>query len=193
MSVRRKIGLAKINEALWEVQHVHADMRRRHLYLFGDVEAEIIAKLMTALIQMNAESDAPIILFINSQGGSTYDSLAFYDALMVSRAPVTIVGLGSVMSAATVIFQASKRRLISKNTRFMVHDGSWDVGDAHAKVLISCGKEMKALSVHAHKLFAERSGQPEYKIRKLFEEESYLTAEETIAWGFADELYEGTL
>lgn len=167
---------------------IGADLEARHIYLIGEVNSEQSAKLIVALNILNM-SEGPIRITMNCPGGSVYDGLAMYDAIKLSRNPVIVVGTGHVMSMGTIIFQAADMRYLTPDCRFMIHDGSWGMGDnIHSSVLIASGKEMEAINKRCDQIFAERSGKDVKLLRKLSNRETYLSAKDTVKLGLADRL-----
>lgn len=153
-----------------------------------EIDEVIVAKLVVALHHLD-KTPAPITLFINSPGGAAYDSFALYDELMMAESEVQTIGIGHVMSAAVPIFLAGKRRVLSPNCRLMIHNGSWDIGEAHSSVVIAKGHEQWVTNKQYAQIIADRSGAKIKRIMKLCDQETYLSAQEAIAEGFADGLY----
>lgn len=178
-------------ERLWYTQTSNVDIVRRRLYLSTGVCEEIIHDLIVAVDRMQSESDEEITLLMNTGGGSFYDALALYDVLRAVKGPTTVVGLGSVMSAGAILLQAGKRRLIAPNCRFMIHHGSWNVGDAHASVVKAIGKEQEYNDNLYCRLLAERATIDTKEIDRLCEKETFMSATDAIKYGFADALFEG--
>jgi ATP-dependent Clp protease protease subunit len=110
----------------------------RKLLLSKDVDNESMESIIKSIIEIN-ESDRsfeedygvkyelkPIVLFINSCGGSVYDGLALVDIMLNSKTPVHTVSIGSSMSMGLWILLAGSKRFIGKNTTLMYHEvASW--------------------------------------------------------------------
>ena len=62
---------------------------------------------------------------MHSVGGEWSDGMAIYDAISMSRSYITIIAYGQAESMSSIIFQAADRRLITPNTYFMSHYGSY--------------------------------------------------------------------
>jgi ATP-dependent Clp endopeptidase proteolytic subunit ClpP len=176
------------NDLLETIQSICADVPHRRLYLCTGIDEAIIHQLITALDLMDRD-DGEITLTLNSAGGSAYDALALYDALKLARNDIKIIGLGAVMSAATLILQAGDVRLLAPNTRFMIHNGSWNLGDAHASVIVSAGKEMEYSNRRYAEILASKAKIDAEAIENLCLKETFLSAQEAVAKGFADDIY----
>lgn len=99
----------------------------RRIYLFGDICNERAEKFIAQLHDLFEESNEPIMIFINSNGGSVTDALAIYDVLQTSPCEIFTVALGKVHSAAVTVLLSAPRdnRASYPNTEFMSHDISW--------------------------------------------------------------------
>lgn len=66
----------------------------------------------------------PITVLLSTPGGSCYDGMAIYDAIISSETPVEIVCSGKVMSMGIIVTLAAKVRKAYRNTTFMIHQVS---------------------------------------------------------------------
>lgn len=95
--------------------------------IFGDIDENTIKDACTFIIKANQLfKDKDISLFINTQGGSAYDTFALVDLMQISKLPIRTIGLGSIMSAGVLIMCAGTkgRRVMTKNTTIMAHQFS---------------------------------------------------------------------
>ena len=97
-------------------------------FLTGDIEEENITKCIKWITYENlgTKADKVLTLYINSSGGDLYQAFALIDVIQTSKYSVRTIGLGSIMSAAFLIFAAgsSGERYIGKNTGIMCHQFS---------------------------------------------------------------------
>ncbi|CAB4127301.1 ClpP Protease subunit of ATP-dependent Clp proteases [uncultured Caudovirales phage] len=162
------------------------DYSTRTIYLFGDIDFDSSMNVVVALSIMDRE-EGPITLMLNTAGGHVESGYAIYDAIKMCQNHVTMVGLGSVMSMGAIIMQACDRRLMAPNARFMIHTGHADGGGAlDSDKLISMGLEIQAMREQFVDILAERSGRSKRKVKTLLLKETYLSAKEACAMGFAD-------
>lgn len=139
-------------------------------------------RLVKNLHILNSLSKNPLSVLMNTQGGNVYQMLAMYDAVRLSRSPVTIVGCGSIFSGGAMIMQAASWRVMQENCRFMAHIGSGtvdkdflDINDLYTTTLY------KKMSSH------NRS----YKMRdlkKMLRDSVCLSAEQALELGLIDEV-----
>lgn len=128
-----------------------------------------------------------ITVSINSPGGSLFDALAMYSSLRASGAKITTKVVGIAASAASVVFMAGDKRVMPENTMLMVHNcmgplmGNADEHRDFAEALDQINTSMVTT-------YVARTGKSEEEIRTLLDNETFLTAAEAKAAGFADEV-----
>jgi len=77
---------------------------------------------VTVVKQINALEVDKINLRINSPGGSVFDGVAIYNALINHKAVVTTYIDGLAASIASVIALAGNEIIMAENAMFMIHD-----------------------------------------------------------------------
>lgn len=92
------------------------------VFYYGDIEEEKTTKMVSTLHQIECEyPGTPIILHINSPGGSLYEALDIYDRLRSCDSPVITIASGCCSSAALLLLLAGEERYCMKNTAFFYH------------------------------------------------------------------------
>jgi ATP-dependent Clp protease protease subunit len=66
----------------------------------------------------------PIVLKINSPGGSVYDGLRIYNTMMTQQSPTHTVCTGMAASMAAVLMVAGEERLAMPSCRIMIHEAA---------------------------------------------------------------------
>lgn len=166
----------------------------RVITIVGTIAAETVERVADQLALLNAESSDPIVVQISSGGGSIIAGWAIHDMFLTSAAPIITAGFGYVGSAATVIFQAGLARLLSPNTRLMIHEISRSLTegtDFDKAGLREELREMSRLQRDIERMFAKRTGQPIDRIRDWCEDETAFSAREAVKHGFADKVLHG--
>ena len=125
---------------------------------------------------------------INSYGGDVFDGLAIYNALKYHEAAVTVTIYGIAASIASVIAMAG-RVLMPENTFMFVHNplGGAFGNAADMRELADALDKIKSGLIRS---YVSKTGQTEEKIGELMDEDSWFTAAEAQALGFADEVLE---
>ena len=97
-------------------------LKRRQVFLFDVVNEETIRNLIREIIALDNLSSAPIVLYINSPGGTLDDGFALIDTIKSIRSPIITVIVGGAYSMAGIISIAGDKRLMSKHSVWMAHD-----------------------------------------------------------------------
>lgn len=138
----------------------------------------------------NIDKSKPLDIYINSPGGSVSSALAINGILSTHKAGITIHVTGLAASAATLITSLKNAKtVISKGSLFMIHNplcgayGNKDDLQKNIEILEKCAESMRSI-------YVDKTGLKDEEIKKLMDEETWLTAEEAVEYGFADELDE---
>jgi ATP-dependent Clp protease, protease subunit len=184
----------------------------RTIGLYGEVEEKKVAELIGGLIQLAATSEVeepvnpenpeegtqivsePIEFIISTPGGNADDMLSLYDMMRVVKDTCEIhtVGIGKVMSAGVLILAAGtkgKRRL-GRNCRVMIHSViGGNAGSFHN--LENEMEEIRHIQNTYIKLLAAETKMTENQLKKMINKKVnvYLSAEEAVELGIADEVF----
>lgn len=137
------------------------------------------------------DSTKPIYLIISSYGGAVDEMFGLFDIIKYVKCPIHTIGLSKVMSAGVLILASGNKgnRKLGKNCRIMLHPISGgqfgNVFEQDAGVI-----EMKRMQTQMIKLLAEECNQKPKTFKEILDKghEQYLTAEEALNLGIADEL-----
>ena len=139
----------------------------------------------TALTEaIDAEDD--VIVRINSGGGLVTAGMEIY-SLLHGLDNVTVEITGIAASAAGVIAEAGKTVKMHPVSMIMIHNvsGVFD-GDYHdMKHAAGVLQDMNAAMAGA---FVEKSGRPIDEVLSIMDKETWLTADQALEYGFADEI-----
>ena len=135
----------------------------------------------------------PFEMIISTNGGDAREMAAIYDTMRHIRKDCDIetLALGKVMSAGTLILAAGTKgkRKIGKNCRVMIHSvNAGSVGELHnIENEVKAIKQMQDLYINA---MCNETQMTKRQIQKLIDRKInvYLTAEEAIEYGIADEI-----
>ena len=170
----------------------------RTIALFGDVDEEKSLDLIIGMLSLTEFSKHeapydPMRFYISTYGGSADEMFSIYDMMNIVKKDCEIetVGLGKVMSAGTLLLAAGTKgkRKIGKHCRVMIHA----VAAGSAGELHNIENEVKSIK-HIQELYinalAKETCMTKRTIQKLLDRRVnvYLTAEEAIEYGIADEI-----
>lgn len=163
---------------------------RRSIYLFGEVDTDMTKHLAEQMAHLLKEdSKSPICVVVNTEGGGVYESFAMHDLIRACPAPVHTYGLGTVMSAGTIILAAGRKRYAYPNCWLMAHE-PWFVGsDLRAGELKSDMLHNERLSSVFYGLYSKYCQKPINIIESdLNGRTIYFSATEAKKYGFVDDI-----
>lgn len=117
------------------------DLGQRKLFLNADIDQFTVADATKHIMQFNkedkgiaVENRTPIILYVTSNGGAVDAGFELIDIIQSSKTPVYTVNLGYQYSMGFLIGLAGHKRFATKNSKFLMHDGSNFVYGSGTKV-----------------------------------------------------------
>lgn len=207
---------AKSDDPLYHIHEYGVDLKSNHIYLFGveeygpntesfepGIEYIIANKFIKNFnLCMRVNPDTPIVIHMKTCGGFWEEGMAIYDTIRSCPWPVTILNYTHARSMSSIIFQAANKRIMMPNSSFMFHDGTFGiegtVKQVKSAVKFSDVADKTMLEIYA-KVMNEKgefigSGEPKIKtwLRNQMDkkEDVYLTAEDTVRYGLADEVFD---
>lgn len=172
----------------------------RSIYFSGDLNEERGAEIITALLvlskQKNSEGDVdPIKLYVSTYGGAADEMFAIYDVINHIKAEgvvIETIGLGKVMSAGTLLLACGTKghRRVGAHTRIMIHSvAGGSMGELHS--IKNELEQMNILQESYIQAMADETEMSKKQIQSLINRKVnvYLSAEEAIEKGLADEVY----
>jgi ATP-dependent Clp protease, protease subunit len=159
-------------------------------YLTGDIDEHNITPVIKWILAENiAQRHKQLNLFINSCGGDLYQAFGLIDIMKSSKIPVATNGIGSLMSAAFLIFMSGVKgkRFITKNTSIMSHQFSTFYEGKEHDVKAS-EKETRYIKQRMLDVMKESCSMDERMIKRklLPPSDVWLSAEECVELGVAD-------
>ncbi len=122
----RKVQAACPKRQMHEQQTKQETVKKpRHVIVFsGSIDEEHYNAILNGLnnYMINKDNYSGITIFITSLGGEAYYALAIYDFIKSLNVDIYTVALGACASAATIIFALGKRRFVSENAIFLIHN-----------------------------------------------------------------------
>ena len=182
--------MSQRNKTIWNI--VKNDDKNVELILYGDINESfwgdtISAKEVTEhLADLDAEN---INVYINSNGGVVDTAIAINNALRRHKAKVTVNIDGIAASAATLITCAGDTVRMPKNALFMIHNPlTIAMGDSE-----EMRKQADVLEKYKNSImetYLQKVNIDKEKLSELMDNESWLSAEEALKYGFIDEIIE---
>lgn len=130
----------------------------------------------------------PIEIHMNSYGGEVYSMLALYDVIQACECQIKFYGKGAIMSCATWIMSGCDERYLYPNTTVMVHHGSPNLPDKPETDTEIDMDENVRLRAKLMDMYADNTRMPKDFWNEACKRDLYLSAEESIFLGLADEI-----
>jgi len=131
----------------------------------------------------------PIILHINSPGGSLYDCWGIVDTIKGIETPVVTYSYGKAMSAAALILMSGTpgSRLVAPNSWIMLHELSTWLGGSFSDV-DNTMRHMKKIQDQVVTHISKCCKQNKKEVATMIKEDRYFSAKEAVKFGIADEI-----
>lgn len=179
-------------------------LKDRIVMLDTDVNSHSASLIVSQMLYLEAENpEADILFYINSPGGSVTAGLSIYDTMQFIKPDVSTIVIGQAASMGSFLAQAGAKgkRLVLPESRTMIHRVSSGTpgtrGSVHVQELeFEDAKrhfdESKYLNQRLTELYV-RHNTANKTYDELFNEmkfDTFLSAEEAVRYGLADEVIE---
>lgn len=148
---------------------------------YWDTSAERILR------QIEDSKAETIHVHINSGGGSAFDGIAISNILKNHNAEVIVHVDGWAASAASIICMGADKVIMPSNTMMMIHQAS-TYGHGNADDFEKAAKDLRKIDKAVTASYKHRFVGEDDELTKLLNDETWLTADEALALGFADEI-----
>lgn len=187
----------------WELKQEADDPEVLDMFIYDNVQGDYVEFWTWEKIesetsanffreQLNKYPDVKQInVYVNSYGGSVYEAMAIRSQL--KRHPAQVIGIvdGFACSAAAFILTACDIVKMYSNTMQMIHL-MWDHVTGNYMELRKAADDLEKISIGNRQAWLEKSGGKitEEELLKIMENKvsQWLTAQECLDYGFADEI-----
>ena len=169
-------------------------LKDRIIMLTGQVEDGMANSIIAQLLFLDAQdSTKDIYLYINTPGGSVSAGLAIVDTMNFIKSDVQTIVMGIAASMGTIIASSGTKgkRFMLPHAEYMIHQpmGGTGGGTQQTDMAIAAEHLLKTRRT-LEKILAENSGQSMEKVHGDAERDNWMTAQETLDYGFIDEIME---
>ncbi len=171
-------------------------LKDRIIMLTGPVEDNMANSIIAQLLFLDAQDPTKdIYLYVNTPGGSVSAGLAIVDTMNFIKADVQTIVMGTAASMGTIIASsgAKGKRFMLPNAEYMIHQpmGGTGGGTQQTDMAIAAEHLLKTRN-KLEKILADNSGKTVKQIHKDAERDYWMTAEETLAYGFIDQIMDNS-
>jgi ATP-dependent Clp protease, protease subunit len=164
-------------------------LKTRTILLTGEVNKDLGEKIVKQLLLLEADSDEPIKLFIDSPGGDADAGYAIYDMIRFIKPDVYIVGMGLVASAGALILLAAPidRRIALPNSHYLIHQPLSGMKGVASDLQIHA-EEVEKLRNKINELIAKETGQTVDKVSRDTDRDFWMSAQEAKDYGLVSKI-----
>lgn len=173
----------KIDEAL---------LRSRRIFLCDAVDSDSAKDVIRKLWFLElTDPGKPILLVINSPGGSVDSGFAVWDQVKMITSPVTtlVTGLAASMGSILSLCAAPGRRFATPHARIMIHQPSINaVVRGQATDLEIHAKEILKTRQALVEVYVKATGRDAASIEKSIDRDTWLSAKEALDFRLLDKI-----
>ena len=165
-------------------------LKTRQIILTGEVNKELAESIAAQLLILDSDdSKSPIYMYIDSPGGDVDAGFAIFDMIRFVQAPVYLIGMGLIASAASLILLSvpKERRLGLPNSRYLIHQPLGQYEGVATDIEIFA-KDMEKTRAKINKIIAETTGTSLEQVTKDTERDCWLDSDEAIKYGLINSI-----
>lgn len=169
-------------------------LKDRIIMVQGQVEDGMANAIVAQLLFLDAQDNTKdIYMYVNTPGGSVSAGLAIVDTMNFIKSDVQTIVMGMAASMGTIIASSGTKgkRFMLPNAEYMVHQpmGGTGGGTQETDMAIAAEHLLKTRK-RLEKILAENSGQSIEQVHMDAERDRWMSAEETLNYGFIDKIME---
>lgn len=166
-------------------------LKTRSILLSGEINKDSADKFIKDLLVLEAESQDPIKVFINSPGGDVDAGFAIYDMVRFVSCPVIMIGMGLVASAASLILLAvpAERRVALPNSSYLIHQPLSEMKGNATDIEIHA-LQLEKVKAKLNSIISEATGTDLETVAADTDRDHWLNAEEARSYGLVSRIVE---
>lgn len=173
-----------------------ADTSQANMYIDGEIVTDEYEDTDTSAAgfrdALKSLGDVKNInLHINSPGGSVFEGIAIYNMLKQNSAHVNVYVDGLAASIASVIAMSGDAIFMPSNAMMMIHN-PWTMAVGNATELRKQADDLDRITQASVQTYLNKAGDKldEKTLKQLMDDETWLTAQQAVDYGLADEVME---
>ncbi len=174
------------------VYDIYSRLLKERIIFLGQEINDVVANTVVAqmLFLEYEDPDKDILLYINSPGGIVTSGLAIFDVMKWVKPDVQTICVGSAFSMGALLLAAGTKgkRFILPHGKVMLHQPSGGATGQSADIQIHANEIIKTKR-ELNGILAEATGKPMDVIQKDTERDLYMSAQEAVAYGVVDEIF----
>lgn len=167
-------------------------LEERIIFITGEINDTTADIVVAQLIYLEGkDADKPINIYINSPGGSVTAGLAIYDTMNYIKCDISTICIGLAASMGAFLLSSGTKgmRYALPNAEIMIHQPLGGASGQASDVAIHAEHILKTKE-KLNRILAKNSGKDYETVVKDTDRDNFLSAEEALAYGLIDEIYE---
>lgn len=184
--VPSKVNITKTGREAMDV--ISLEFADRNIYLIGEITDESATEIIAQIHQLD-KNNGDITLWINSPGGSVSAGLAIMDCMKLCRNDIVTVatGIAASMGAFLLSCGAPGKRRVTERCDIMIHQPLGGAQGQASDIELVCNHILRTKQ-RLNAILAENTGKDIRDISRDTDRDNWLSAEEAVAYGLADEI-----
>ncbi len=186
------MGDLLVNYSLYDEVYKNL-LEKRIIYINQEIDESIIDMVTMFIITKNMEEEnitkdklEPITIYLNTDGGDLITTMHLIETIQSSRIPIYARVLSKACSAGLLIAIACEKRMGSKNSVFLMHDGAYMLSNSGSKAKDTM-EFLDALEERVDSLILDKTNLTKEEYEKLKRKELYCFGDEALEkYGFID-------
>ena len=166
-------------------------LKERIIFLGTEINDAVANTVVAQMLFLEYEDpDKDILVYINSPGGSVTAGLAIFDVIKYVKPDVQTICVGSAFSMGALLLSAGTKgkRFILPHGKVMLHQPSGGAGGQSSDIQIHA-REIVKTKRELNDILAEATGKTAEQIEKDTDRDLYMNAQEAVAYGIVDEVF----
>ena len=164
------------------------DEPEAEVYIYDEIGGSFGVSADQFVQDLNAITNKRIAVRINSPGGSVFDSIAIYNALVKHPAHVTTYVDALAASGASIVAMAGDDICMMVGSQLMIHD-ALGVEMGNAADMQAMSQFLDRQSDNIASIYSNKAGGTDQEWRDLMLKETWMFANEAVEAGLADRVY----
>ena len=167
-------------------------LKDRIVMLDTEVSNHSASLIVAQMLFLESEDTGlPINFYINSPGGSVTAGMSIYDTMQFIKSPVHTYVMGQAASMGSLLAQAGAagHRYIMPHARHMIHQPSGGAQGMASDIEITY-REIQRIKEELTRVYVQHNtaGKTFEQLTKDMDRDTWMTAEQSVAYGLADQV-----
>lgn len=164
-------------------------LKERIIILTGEIDDVMSSSICAQLLYLSSLNNEPVLMYINSPGGSVSAGFAIYDTMNHIKCEVHTICMGICASMASILLCAGApgNRSALANSEVMIHQPMGGM-QGQAKDIEIAADHMSKMKARLYKILCNHTGQSIDTITKDCDRDHYMDAQKAKDYGLIDNI-----